>query len=186
LDKKRVGSPLLSPVSAKSARLDEEGGSSNSSAGGGLGKKRDSEEAKRWQDEISIGFDRLVAMASEVDKRRKSTENSPAHGSPRKESGKGSGSDIRMLQDSNPFDQQTLAMKFKAGLMQGGDPGGMKGKDGMGRGVDYGGAYPPNSKSAEQNLPGENLPEHHFKKKYFNQEYQRQQLEERARDSANQ
>ena len=45
----------------------------------------------------------------------------------------------------------------------------MKGKDGMGRGVDYGGAYPPNSKSAEQNLPGENLPEHHFKKKYFNQ-----------------
>ncbi len=49
LDKKRVGSPLLSPVSAKSARLDEEGGSSNSSVGGGLGKKRDSEEAKRWQ-----------------------------------------------------------------------------------------------------------------------------------------
>ena len=44
-----MGSPLLSPVSTKSARLDEEGGSSNSSAGGGLGKKRDSEEAKRWQ-----------------------------------------------------------------------------------------------------------------------------------------
>ena len=53
-DKKRVGSPLLSPVSVKSQRLDDEGGggggsnggSSNSSSGG---KKRDSEEAKRWQ-----------------------------------------------------------------------------------------------------------------------------------------
>ena len=30
-----------------------------------------------------MGFDRLVAMASEVDKRRKSSENSPAHNSPR-------------------------------------------------------------------------------------------------------
>jgi hypothetical protein len=30
------------------------------------------------QDEISVGFDRLLAMASEVDKRRKSAENSPA------------------------------------------------------------------------------------------------------------
>ena len=29
------------------------------------------------QDEISMGFDRLIAMASEVDKRRKSAENSP-------------------------------------------------------------------------------------------------------------
>ena len=40
------------------------------------------------QDEISMGFDRLVAMASEVDKRRKSAENSPAHNSPRKGEGK--------------------------------------------------------------------------------------------------
>ena len=31
----------------------------------------------RMQDEISMGFDRLIAMASEVDKRRKSAENSP-------------------------------------------------------------------------------------------------------------
>ena len=53
-DKKRVGSPLLSPVSVKSQRLDEEGGggsggSNGGSGGGGGGKKRDSEEAKRWQ-----------------------------------------------------------------------------------------------------------------------------------------
>jgi hypothetical protein len=39
------------------------------------------------QDEISMGFDRLVAMASEVDKRSKSAENSPAHNSPRKGEG---------------------------------------------------------------------------------------------------
>ena len=52
-----------------------------------------------------MGFDRLVAMASEVDKRRKSTENSPAHNNqPRKGAEAGPkdpprpGSDIRMLQ----------------------------------------------------------------------------------------
>jgi hypothetical protein len=35
-----------------------------------------------------MGFDRLVAMASEVDKRSKSAENSPAHNSPRKGEGR--------------------------------------------------------------------------------------------------
>merc|ERR1711997_452841 len=36
---------------------------------------------RKWQDEINSGFDRLVAYATEVDKRRKSTDssnNSPA------------------------------------------------------------------------------------------------------------
>ena len=46
------------------------------------------------QDEISMGFDRLVAMASEVDKRRKSAENSPAHNSPSCFSRAGSGPPI--------------------------------------------------------------------------------------------
>ena len=45
----------------------------------------------RMQDEISMGFDRLIAMASEVDKRRKSAENSPVQDgtSPRKSFGAG-------------------------------------------------------------------------------------------------
>ena len=64
-----------------------------------------------------MGFDRLVAMASEVDKRRKSAENSPQqagqHGSPRKTGA----SDLRLTDAS--FDPNSLAAKFKAGLMQG-------------------------------------------------------------------
>jgi hypothetical protein len=39
------------------------------------------ESGRKWQDEINSGFDRLVAYATEVDKRRKSTDssnNSPA------------------------------------------------------------------------------------------------------------
>ncbi|RXG51793.1 hypothetical protein Avbf_02563 [Armadillidium vulgare] len=34
---------------------------------------------QKWQDKINSGFDKLVALASEVDKRRKSSENSPHH-----------------------------------------------------------------------------------------------------------
>ena len=60
-----------------------------------------------------MGFDRLVAMASEVDKRRKSAGNSPQQtGSPKK-----SNSDLRINDAS--FDSNSLAAKFKAGLMQG-------------------------------------------------------------------
>ena len=63
-------------------------------------------------DEINMGFDRLVAMASEVDKRRKSAENSPQQsGSPRK-----SNSELRISDAA--FDSSSLAAKFKAGLMQ--------------------------------------------------------------------
>ena len=63
-----------------------------------------------------MGFEKLVAMASEVDKRRKSAENSPVqgqHGSPRKTGA----SDLRLTDAS--FDSSSLAAKFKAGLMQG-------------------------------------------------------------------
>merc|ERR1719219_2080938 len=34
------------------------------------------ETGRKWQDEINSGFDRLVAYATEVDKRRKSTDSS--------------------------------------------------------------------------------------------------------------
>ena len=59
------------------------------------------------------GFDRLVAMASEVDKRRKSQENSPQQtGSPRKPGP----ADLRLTDSA--FDPGSLAAKFKAGLLQ--------------------------------------------------------------------
>ena len=64
--------------------------------------------------EINMGFDRLTAMATAMDKRRKSAENSPQQtGSPRK-----GASDLR-LNDAS-FDSSSLAAKFKAGLLQGG------------------------------------------------------------------
>ena len=73
------------------------------------------DDSKRYMEEINMGFDRLVAMASEVDKRRKSAENSPqqTNSSPRK-----AASDLR-LNDAS-FDSSNIAAKFKAGLMQGG------------------------------------------------------------------
>merc|ERR1719382_858302 len=107
-----------------------------------------------------MGFDRLVSMASELDKRRKSAENSPNQtGSPRK-----GAADLR-LNDAS-FDPNILAQKFKAGLMQGG------GSSGGNSAVND---KPP--MAAGPSFPGGNLPEHHFKKRYFNEEYQRQQKE---------
>ena len=38
------------------------------------------DDSSRYMQEINMGFDRLVAMANEVDKRRKSAENSPVQG----------------------------------------------------------------------------------------------------------
>ncbi|KAK4314714.1 hypothetical protein Pmani_014016 [Petrolisthes manimaculis] len=52
------------------------------------GYERSDSPLQKWQDKINSGFDKLVAFASEVDKRRKSTEGtSPRHdvlGSPRR------------------------------------------------------------------------------------------------------
>lgn len=72
-ERKRGGSPLPSPGGAKQRREVTSAASSTSGEAKGSG----GDETRRWQDEISMGFDRLVAMASEVDKRRKSAENSP-------------------------------------------------------------------------------------------------------------
>ena len=46
----------------KQAYLPEEESRSN--------QQRSAEDRRRWQDEISSGFDRLVALASEVDRRK--------------------------------------------------------------------------------------------------------------------
>jgi len=159
--RKRPGSPLVSPpISKKPA---------TSSSGEGSAP----DETRRWQDEISMGFDRLVAMASEVDKRRKSAENSPQQvGSPRK-----GAADLR-LNDAS-FDQNTLAAKFKAGLMQAAATPASTDKrhiDERERSSASGSQEKPHGPSP--NFPGGNLPEHHFKKRYFNEEYQRQQQRE--------
>jgi len=164
--RKRPASPLVSPPLSKKP--------ATSSSGDGSAP----DETRRWQDEISMGFDRLVAMASEVDKRRKSAENSPQQsGSPRK-----GATDLR-LNDAS-FDQNTLAAKFKAGLEQAGparhqpdrrppETEKSTGSGGAGSSQDksQGGGPSPS-------FPGGNLPEHHFKKRYFNEEYQRQQQKE--------
>ena len=71
-ERKRAGSP--SPGTSKQRR---EVTSAASSTSGGDARGSGGDETRRMQHEISMGFDRLIAMASEVDKRRKSAENSP-------------------------------------------------------------------------------------------------------------
>jgi len=160
--RKRPASPLVSPPLSKKP--------ATSSSGDGSAP----DETRRWQDEISMGFDRLVAMASEVDKRRKSAENSPQQsGSPRK-----GAADLR-LNDSS-FDQNTLAAKFKAGLEQAGParhPPDRRPAE-TDRSGGSGGSQEKPQGGPSPSFPGGNLPEHHFKKRYFNEEYQRQQQKE--------
>uniref|UniRef100_A0A0K2TNK4 Histone-lysine N-methyltransferase, H3 lysine-79 specific n=1 Tax=Lepeophtheirus salmonis TaxID=72036 RepID=A0A0K2TNK4_LEPSM len=152
------------------------------------------ETQKRWQDEISTGFDRLVAYATEVvDKRRKSSDssspghlNSPSIGDQRKEIV------LVSTQPSPEFDNRmsTLGVKFKGAgyrdksgppLMS--PPGssmttnriptpneriptpGSTSSRAATPASSQGSRVPtPRSKSP---LPGENLPEHHPKKRYF-------------------
>jgi len=152
-ERKRAGSPLPSPGTSKHRR---EVTSAASSTSGGDAKGSGGDEARRMQDEISMGFDRLIAMASEVDKRRKSAENSPVQdgNSPRK-----GASDLRL-----PESQDSMAKKFKAGLLAGEGTSGRR------------------DDKEHSSFPGDKLPEHHFKKKYFNAEFQRQQGEQERRE----
>jgi hypothetical protein len=152
------------------------------------------ETGQRWQDEINSGFDRLVAYATEVDKRRKSTD---SNGSP------GPSGVNRLGEDLDPYNHSKaimdaaddvfadgsrtpnaghqLNMKFKSNFGSSGPRGVVSANS------PYARAMPVpshNSKSLVpsalasvvslddlQNprspLPGENLPEHHFKKRYF-------------------
>ena len=99
-ERKRAGSP--SPGTSKQRR---EVTSAASSTSGGDARGSGGDETRRMQHEISMGFDRLIAKASDVDKRRKSAENSPVQDgtSPRK-----SASDLRL-----PESQDSMAQKFK-------------------------------------------------------------------------
>merc|ERR1719481_430208 len=180
--RKRPGSPIVSPPLSKKP--------ATSSSGDGSAP----DETRRRQDEISMGFDRLVAMASEVDKRRKSAENSPVQDgtSPRKVA-----SDLRLQESAD-----SMAMKFKAGLMGAGtNPGEDRRReeeDKRRRDIqaekdrDRGRQDRDRSKDREREIdtnssfPGDKLPEHHFKKKYFNAEFQRQQGEQERREGRDQ
>ena len=67
------------------------------------------------QDQISVASE-YISIFLLFRKPEAGKESGSAGSGP--QAGGRAGSDIRMLQDSNPFDQQTLAMKIKAGLMQ--------------------------------------------------------------------
>ena len=73
------------------------------------------EQKREWQDAISSGFDRLVAYATEVDRRRKSTDsNSPK----RARSGSISPQQPQQQSCSEVDRASTLSMKFKGSLQR--------------------------------------------------------------------
>eukprot|EP00095_Tigriopus_kingsejongensis_P006310 maker-scaffold61_size441589-snap-gene-3.32 protein:Tk06310 transcript:maker-scaffold61_size441589-snap-gene-3.32-mRNA-1 annotation:"histone h3" len=145
------------------------------------------ENKQQWQDAISTGFDRLVAYATEVDRRRKSTDsNSPSHASSPKynaPSGGSAGADSGPSREP-PFDNRvsTLSMKFKGSyrrcnsspppnrerLPRVPTPGSSSSRAATPSGtvgrVPTPGQSGPRGRSP---LPGENLPDHHPKKRYF-------------------
>ena len=136
-------------------------------------------QQQKWQDEISTGFDRLVAYATEVDKRRRSTDdsNSPGQSFPSNE-------DLNRG-NQEPFDRMsTLSMKFKGASNTSYQRQPAPGHSTYGRSnravssipspVDFEtssntGSNDPYMRQtgSRSPLPGENLPEHHFKKRYF-------------------
>ena len=117
------------------------------------------EEKKEWQDAISSGFDRLVAYATEVDKRRKSSDSN----SPKQQQ-----SPLRQQPQpnnviNNNVDSErrsTLSMKFK-GTARYQRPNSPSRVPTPGSGSS---SSRPRSRSP---IPGEHLPEHHPKKRYF-------------------
>lgn len=155
------------------------------------------ESGRKWQDEINSGFDRLVAYATEVDKRRKSTDSSnnspvrPNSGLSHEDSKDAAIVDDVFESASTSSSQQQrnyLSMKFKPTNFSSGT---------QARGVvsansPYARTMPVHNSSkshvpsalasiaslddlqttasvgpVKSPLPGENLPEHHFKKRYF-------------------
>lgn len=139
----------------------------------------DDDSGRKWQDEINSGFDRLVAYATEVDKRRKSTDsNSPV----RSNSGL-SHEELALSRSSAEVDDvfAPAVMKFKANTSSHSGPRGV-----VSANSPYARAMPVHSgakshvpsalasvasledlQNPRSPLPGENLPEHHFKKRYF-------------------
>lgn len=152
--KKNQTSPLKSPVlPPKKSYIEDEM------------RKGGRDETRQWQDEISAGFDRLLGLATEVDKRRKSSEpNSPTH-----------------LEDQGP----SLPLQPKTSVQMAYHPNTNdyeRQHMGLNPSLPY--EQPRQMINTTSNIPtttatvpGENLPEHHFKKRYFNQEYQRQQAQ---------
>ena len=131
----------------------------------------DDESGRKWQDEINYGFDRLVAYATEVDKRRKSTDSN----------NEDTKSEVIEPNDSSyeSVPRNFMSMKFKA-------RGGGVGVGVVSANSPYARTMPASKsishvpsalasvasiedlgQASKSPLPGENLPEHHFKKRYF-------------------
>lgn len=205
-DRKRAASPVSSPViPAKKHNFESEGRTKEPNTNK---PKEKFDEARKWQDEISSGFDRLVALASEVDKRRRSIENSP--GQPAAAAVIASPSEI----SSTSYDAQAQGMQENKVDSHIQDMQKFKYSEASYNLVtsiqnQYAISSDANRQTNEfmsnmttsphtVNLPnansnqfvqcsstklsasGEKLPERHFKKKYFDQEYQKQQLQQLA------
>ena len=111
---------------------------------------------QEWQDAISSGFDRLVAYATEVDKRRKSSDSNSPSSTPQPAHSSTSSS----FQSSFENRVSTLSMKFKYRRQS--PPSGGDG-DRPTSSSSSGSALPP----PPSPRPGDGLPEHHPKKRYF-------------------
>ena len=122
---------------------------------------------QKWQDEISTGFDRLVAYATEVDKRRRSTDDSS---SPH-QTDESRGIKLEPFVDNR---MSTLSMKFKGGYHRP-QPTAYGSSNRAVSSIPSPDDFETSSSNdpfqrqtgSRSPLPGENLPEHHFKKRYF-------------------
>ena len=159
------------------------------------------EQNQKWQEEISTGFDRLVAYATEVDKRRKSCDSSatspgfgPSGSEPSDAAASAKPANNPASSPPKDYDRMSaLSMKFKRGGSTFGN----------GQRPQTLGGLPQRSSSVisstskrfaassiphdhdlmnepdpvKNRLPGENLPEHHFKKRYFAQTRDENEME---------
>ena len=124
------------------------------------------DETLQWQQEITTGFDRLVALASEVDKRRRSDDAPP----------------VKMVavipKDQQQHDHGSRGHPGGHNDQSSREPGGHHDQSSRQPGGEHdqssrqpGGQHDHGSRGQ----PGDKLPERHFKKKYFDQEFQKRQ-----------
>eukprot|EP00092_Neocalanus_flemingeri_P011552 GFUD01012449.1.p1 GENE.GFUD01012449.1~~GFUD01012449.1.p1 ORF type:complete len:1610 (-),score=395.77 GFUD01012449.1:789-5618(-) len=203
-DRKRVASPVDSPIiPSKKQHFDSEAKAKEPNSNK---PKEKIDEARKWQDEISSGFDRLVALASEVDKRRRSIENSPGQpvtciASSTEISSTNYDAQSQRLQE-NKIDTQIQDMqKFKYSEASYNLVTSIQNQFAMSSEAnrqrnDFMNNTSTSTHAANLANPssnqfvqcptsklsasGEKLPERHFKKKYFDQEYQKQQQQQLA------
>lgn len=149
------------------------------------------DQQKQWQDEISTGFDRLVAYATQVDSRRKSNDSmAPLTPTNYHKPPEDKPSPAAAAAPKDPYDHMSaLSMKFKraatgtyAGPAATPRPPSSSGLGGLPQraststpkrsGLSATSSIPPELLMAEDRSQSpasesKNLPEHHFKKRYF-------------------